>query len=321
MNNLFMIISILGGLSSLTLTVVLITSLFVKRLKPRRKKFTIALVTSVILCVVGGALYEISPEDKARMAQEAEAKKVAKAQAKKEAEAKEKSDKEEQTKAKEQAKKAAEEKKAQEESKKKEEEEKRKAEQEEADRIKAEEKAQKEAEKSEWEAQKMAEEEEKKAETEAKKKADEEEAKRLKAEKEAKTKEEQEQKAQAKKEKEERDKKEGTKVKIERYDTCNSQGKYCDRGGFHDGAFDALKIGMNPEEVTLKLNRNAQGASIEYIKDKSGNYVEVIQYHFESAWYFLDASFKDGKLYYAERNEIKASKDKKEEHRILDGSE
>jgi len=78
---------------------------------------------------------------------------------------------------------------------------------------------------------------------------------------------------------------------------------------------------MNPEEVTLKLNRNAQGASIEYIKDKSGNYVEVIQYHFESAWCFLDASFKDGKLYYAERNEIKASKDKKEERRILDGRE
>lgn len=42
---------------------------------------------------------------------------------------------------------------------------------------------------------------------------------------------------------------------------------------------------MNPEEVTLKLDSNAQGASIEYINDKSGNYVEVIQYHFESAWY------------------------------------
>ncbi|MCU5028328.1 hypothetical protein [Bacillus thuringiensis] len=102
MNNLFMIISILGGLSSLTLTVVLITSLFVKRLKPRRKKFTIALVTSVILCVVGGALYEISPEDKARMAQEAEAKKVAEAQAKEE---KAKAQKEEEEKA--QAKKEA----------------------------------------------------------------------------------------------------------------------------------------------------------------------------------------------------------------------
>ncbi len=310
MNNLFMIISILGGLSSLTLTVVLITSLFVKRLKPRRKKFTIALITSVILCVFGGALYEISPEDKARMAQEAEAKKVAqaqekeeKAQAKKEAEAKEKAEKEEKAKAKEQAKKEAEEKKAQEEAQKKEEETKRKAEQEEADRIKAEEKAKKETEKAEREAQKAAEEEKKKAESEAKKKAEEEEAKRLKTEK------------------EEREKKKGTKVKIEHYDTCTSQNKFCDRGGFHDGAFDALRVGMNPEEVTLKLSRNAKGASIEYIKDKSGNYVEVIQYHFESAWYFVDASFKDGKLYYAERNEIKASKDKKEERRILDGRE
>ncbi|MBG9906782.1 cell division protein MukB [Bacillus paranthracis] len=328
MNNLFMIISILGGLSSLTLTAVLITSLFVKRLKPRRKKFTIALITSVILCVVGGALYEISPEDKARMAQEAEAKKVAqtqekeeKAQAKKEAEAKEKAEKEEKAKAKEQAKKEAEEKKAQEEAQKKEEETKRKAEQEEADRIKAEEKAKKETEKAEREAQKAAEEEKKKAESDAKKKAEEEEAKRLKAEKEEKEKAEKEQKAQAKKEKEEREKKKGTKVKIEHYDTCTSQNRFCDRGGFHDGAFDALRVGMNPEEVTLKLSRNAKGASIEYIKDKSGNYVEVIQYHFESAWYFVDASFKDGKLYYAERNEIKASKDKKEERRILDGRE
>lgn len=296
-----MIISILGELSSLTLTVVLITSLFVKRLKPRRKKFTIALITSVILCVFGGALYEISPEDKARMAQEAEAKKVAQAQEKeekaqeKEAEAKEK--------AKEQAKKEAEEKKAQEEAQKKEEETKRKAEQEEADRIKAEEKAKKETEKAEREAQKAAEEEKKKAESDAKKKAEEEEAKRLKTEK------------------EEREKKKGTKVEIEHYDTCTSQNRFYDRGGFHDGAFDALRVGMNPEEVTLKLSRNAKGASIEYIKDKSGNYVEVIQYHFESAWYFVDASFKGGKLYYAERNEIKASKGKKEERRILDGRE
>lgn len=300
-----MIISILGGLSSLTLTVVLITSLFVKRLKPRRKKFTIALITSVILCVFGGALYEISPEDKARMAQEAEAKKVAqaqekeeKAQAKKEAEAKEKAEKEEKAKAKEQAKKEAEEKKAQEEAQKKEEETKRKAEQEEADRIKAEEKAKKETEKAEREAQKAAEEEKKKAESDAKKKAEENEAKRLKAEK-----EEKEQKAQAKKEKEENDKKAGTKVEIERYDTCNSQGKYCDRGGFHKGAFDSLQLGMNPEEVTLKLDRNAEEATIYYMKDKSGNYVELINYYFEGAVYNVNAYFKDGKLYYAERND------------------
>ncbi|MBE4939768.1 cell division protein MukB [Bacillus thuringiensis] len=240
--------------------------------------------------MVGGALYEISPEDKARMAQEAEAKKVAKAKAKEE-------------KDKEQAKKETEEKKAQEQAQKKEEEAKRKAEKEEAERIKAEEKAQKEAEKAEREAQKKAEEEKKKAEAEAKKKAEEEEAKRLKAEKEAKAKEEQEQKAQAKKEKEERDKKEGTKVKIERYDTCNSQGKYCDRGGFHKGAFDTLQLGMNPEEVTLKLDRNAAEATIYYMKDKSGNYVELINYYFEGAVYNVNAYFKDGKLYYAERND------------------
>ncbi|WP_227414909.1 cell division protein MukB [Bacillus thuringiensis] len=290
MNNLFMVISILGGLASLILTGGLLISLFMKRLKPSRKKLTIALVTSVILCVVGGALYEISPEDKARMAQEAEAKKVAKAKAKEE-------------KDKEQAKKETEEKKAQEQAQKKEEEAKRKAEKEEAERIKAEEKAQKEAEKAEREAQKKAEEEKKKAEAEAKKKAEEEEAKRLKAEKEAKAKEEQEQKAQAKKEKEERDKKEGTKVKIERYDTCNSQGKYCDRGGFHKGAFDTLQLGMNPEEVTLKLDRNAAEATIYYMKDKSGNYVELINYYFEGAVYNVNAYFKDGKLYYAERND------------------
>lgn len=274
-----MIISILGGLSSLTLTVVLITSLFVKRLKTRRKKFAIALVTSVILCVVGGALYEISPEDKARIAQEAETTKAA--------EAKEKADKEEKAKAQEQAKKEAEEKKAQEEARKKEEEATRKTEKEEAER----------------EAQKAAEEEKKKAESDAKKKAEEEEAKRLKAEKEAKAKEEQEQKIQAKKEKEERDKKEGTKVKIEHYNTCNSQGKYCDRGGFHKGTFDTLQLGMNPEEVTLKLDRNAEEATIYYMKDKSGNYVELINYYFEGAVYNVNAYFKDEKLYYAERND------------------
>ncbi|NEL00389.1 cell division protein MukB [Bacillus mobilis] len=323
-----MVISILGGLASLALIAVLLISLFVEKLKPLKKKLTIALVTAVILCVVGGALYEISPEDKARIAQEAEAKKVAKAKekeekdkAQKEEEAKEKAEKEEKAKNKEQAKKENEEKKAQEQAQKKEEEAKLKAEKEEADRIKAEEKAKKETEKAEREAQKAAEEEKKKAESDAKKKAEEEEAKRLKAEQEEKEKAEKEQKDQAKKEKEERDKKKGTKVEIEHYDTCTSQNKFCDRGGFHDGAFDALRVGMNPEEVTLKLDRNAKGASIEYIKDKSGNYVEVIQYHFESAWYFVDASFKDGKLYYAERNEIKASKDKKEERRILDGRE
>ncbi|MEC3154991.1 cell division protein MukB [Bacillus thuringiensis] len=277
MNNLFMVISILGGLASLALIVVLLVSLFAERLKPLRKKLTIALVTSIILCIVGGTMYEISPEDKARIAQETEAKKVAEATAKKEAETKAQAEKEEKAKAKEQAKKDAEEKKAKEEAKKKEDEEKRKAQKEEADRIKAEEKA--------------------------KKKAEDEETKRLKAEKEAKTKEEQEQKAQAKKEKEERDKKEGTKVKIERYDTCNSQGKYCDRGGFHKGSFDALQLGMNSEEVTLKLNRNAEEATIYYMKDKSGNYVELVNYHFEGAVYNVNAYFKDGKLYYAERND------------------
>ncbi len=292
MNNLFMVISILGGLASLALIAVLLISLFVEKLKPLRKKLTIALVTAVILCIVGGTMYEISPEDKARIAQETEAKKVAEATAKKEAETKAQAEKEEKAKAKEQAKKDAEEKKAKEEAKKKEDEEKRKAEKEEADRIKAEEKA-----------KKVAEEEQAKVEEKAKKKVEEEEFKRLKAEKDAKAKEEQEQKAQAKKEKEERDKKEGAKVKIERYDTCNSQGKYCDRGGFHKGSFDALQLGMNPEEVTLKLNRNAEEATIYYMKDKSGNYVELINYYFEGAVYNVNAYFKDGKLYYAERND------------------
>lgn len=299
MNNLFMVISILGGLASLALIAVLLISLFVEKLKPLRKKLTIALVTAVILCIVGGTMYEISPEDKARIAQETEAKKVAEATAKKEAETNAQAEKEEKTRAKEQAKKDMEEKKAKEEAKKKEEEEKRKAEKEEADRIKAE----ADRVKAEEKAKKEAEKEQAKAEEKAKKKAEEEEAERLKAEKEVKAKEEQEQKAQAKKEKEERDKKEGTKIKIERYDTCNSQGKYCDRGGFHKGAFDALQLGMNPEEVTLKLDRNAEEATIYYMKDKSGNYVELVNYYFEGAVYNVNAYFKDGKLYYAERND------------------
>jgi len=87
-NNLFMVISILGGLASLTLIVVLLISLFVEKLKPLKKKLAIALVTAVILCIVGGTMYEISPEEKARIAQEAEEKKVAEATAKKEAETK-----------------------------------------------------------------------------------------------------------------------------------------------------------------------------------------------------------------------------------------
>ncbi|PFO84488.1 cell division protein MukB [Bacillus cereus] len=323
-----MVISILGGLASFILTGGLLISLFVKRLKPSRKKLTIALVTSVILCVVGGALYEISPEDKVRMAQEAEAKKVAKAQAKeekekaqKEAEAKAQAEKEAKELKKKEEKELAAEKKAQEEALKKEKEAKRKAEKEEAERIKAEEKALKEAEKAEREAQKKDEEEKKKAEAEAKKKAEEEEAKRLKAEQKEKEKAEKEQKEKAKKEKEEREKKKGTKVEIERYNTCLYQDRYCERGDLIKGKMDALRIGMAPEEVTKKIGRNAESATIEYIKDKSGNYVEVIQYHFEDAVYTFDASFKDGKLYYAERNEIKASKDKKEERRILDGRE
>ncbi|MGG0201618.1 hypothetical protein [Bacillus anthracis] len=72
MNNLFMVISILGGLASLALIAVLLISLFVEKLKPLRKKLTIALVTAVILCIVGGTIYGINLEVKARIVQETE---------------------------------------------------------------------------------------------------------------------------------------------------------------------------------------------------------------------------------------------------------
>ncbi|UYX53452.1 hypothetical protein M3Y14_04695 [Bacillus thuringiensis] len=101
MNNLFMVISILGGLTSLALRAVLLISLFAEKLKPLRRKLTIALVTAVILCIVGGTMYEISPEDKARIDQETEAKKVAEAMVKKKAEATAQAEKEENAKAKE----------------------------------------------------------------------------------------------------------------------------------------------------------------------------------------------------------------------------
>lgn len=72
----------------------LLISLFAERLNPLRRNLTIALVTAVILCIVGGTIYEINIEDKARIAQETEAmaqaekdeKAKAKEQAKKETE-------------------------------------------------------------------------------------------------------------------------------------------------------------------------------------------------------------------------------------------
>ncbi|WP_307879268.1 hypothetical protein [Bacillus cereus] len=74
----------------------LLISLFAERLKPLRRKLTIALVTAVILCIVGGTIYEITLEDESRIAQETEAmaqaekdeKAKAKKQAKKETEEK-----------------------------------------------------------------------------------------------------------------------------------------------------------------------------------------------------------------------------------------
>ncbi|WP_252188816.1 hypothetical protein [Bacillus mycoides] len=39
------------------------------------------------------------------------------------------------------------------------------------------------------------------------------------------------------------------------------------------------------------------------MKEKSGNYIELVNYYFEGAVYNVNAYFKDGKLYYAERND------------------
>ncbi|PES72068.1 hypothetical protein CN505_10145 [Bacillus cereus] len=83
-------------------------------------------------------------------------------------------------------------------------------------------------------------------------------------------------------------------IEIERFNTCDSQGKYCERGMLNIGAFNALKVGMSPQEVTQKLGRNAERA----VKTTM-NGVEVIEYTYRSPQTTVQVDFKDGVLYYA----------------------
>ncbi|MGZ9651550.1 hypothetical protein [Bacillus cereus] len=113
---------------------------------------------------------------------------------------------------------------------------------------------------------------------------------------EAKAKEE-----QAKKEKEEKGRAEleANKVEVERFDTCNSQGKYCERGMLNRGSFEALKVGMSPREVTKTLRKNAEYARKSKVLDKTGNEVDVIEYTYNATVASVTIDFKDGKLYMA----------------------
>ncbi|PEE14299.1 hypothetical protein CN327_29095 [Bacillus cereus] len=83
-------------------------------------------------------------------------------------------------------------------------------------------------------------------------------------------------------------------VEIQRFNTCDSQGKYCERGMLNIGAFNALKVGMSPQEVTQKLGRNAERA----VKTTM-NGVEVIEYTYRAPQTTVQVDFKDGVLYYA----------------------
>ncbi|EOP60653.1 hypothetical protein IKQ_05905 [Bacillus cereus VDM053] len=99
-------------------------------------------------------------------------------------------------------------------------------------------------------------------------------------------------------------------VEIERFNTCDSQGKYCERGMLNIGAFNALKVGMSPQEVTQKLGRNAEQA----VKTTM-NGVEVIEYTYRSPQTTVQVDFKDGVLYYA------SHVDSKMKATTLDGTE
>ncbi|MDM5464402.1 hypothetical protein [Bacillus cereus] len=108
--------------------------------------------------------------------------------------------------------------------------------------------------------------------------------------------------AKAKKEKEakERAELEANKVEVERFNTCNAQGKYCERGMLNIGAFEALKVGMSPKGVAETLNRNADSATKTKMKDKAtGEDVEVIEYTYNAQQTTVKVDFKDGALYYA----------------------
>lgn len=84
------------------------------------------------------------------------------------------------------------------------------------------------------------------------------------------------------------------KVEVERFDTCNSQGKYCERGMLHIGSFNALKVGMSPQEVAKKLNRNAESATKTTMKG-----VEVTEYTYNASKTVVTVAYKDGTLYSA----------------------
>ncbi|MGG0236902.1 hypothetical protein [Bacillus rhizoplanae] len=119
----------------------------------------------------------------------------------------------------------------------------------------------------------------------------------------AKVKEEakkEEEKAKKEKEAKERAELEANKVEVERFNTCNAQGKYCERGMLNIGTFEALKVGMSPKGVAETLNRNADSATKTKMKDKAtGEDVEVIEYTYNAQQTTVKVDFKDGALYYA----------------------
>ncbi|HFK1787606.1 TPA: hypothetical protein ACGXGE_000255 [Bacillus pacificus] len=112
-----------------------------------------------------------------------------------------------------------------------------------------------------------------------------------KAKEEVKKKEE-----QAKKEKEEkvRAELEAKKVEVERVDTCDANGKYCERGLLNIGTFEKLKVGMSPKEVAKVLRKNATDASRTKMQG-----VEVIEYTYNASKTMVKVAYKDGGLYYA----------------------
>lgn len=112
-----------------------------------------------------------------------------------------------------------------------------------------------------------------------------------KAKEEAKAKEE-----KAKKEKEEkaRAELEAKKVEVESVNTCDANGKYCERGLLNIGTFEKLKAGMSPKEVAEALRKNATDASRTTMQG-----VEVIEYTYNANKTTVKVAYKDGGLYYA----------------------
>ncbi|WP_264448264.1 hypothetical protein [Bacillus cereus] len=76
---------------------------------------------------------------------------------------------------------------------------------------------------------------------------------------------------------------------LQTFNTCDSNGKYCDRGMLNVGSFNALSVGMTAEEVTGKLQKNAESSSWATVDGK-----EAVRYEYSASITSVTVNYIDG---------------------------